>query len=61
MAVVHILPEASEIWDTWAKQNDVENPFPLPYLCYLLGYVLILLVDKVIAGKYHLDDHDHKA
>ena len=62
MAVIHILPEAAEIWEGYAKSQDMENAFPLPYLMYLVGYILILWVDKVIAGKYHMDhDHDKKS
>jgi zinc transporter ZupT len=63
MAIVHILPETVEIWDAYLKQNNIERGFPLPYVGYLVGYILILLVDKVIAGKYHIhaDDHDNVA
>jgi zinc transporter 1/2/3 len=60
MAVVHILPEAAEIWDEYAEQEGIENAFPLPYVGYLVGYVLILWVDKVIAGKYHIHEEDEK-
>jgi zinc transporter 1/2/3 len=58
MAVVHILPEASEIWEEYTEKEQIEDPFPLPYVCYLIGYILILGIDRVVAEKYHVGDEN---
>ena len=49
MALVHMMPEASEIYLSWAAEEKIEKPFPLPYVMYFVGYVLILSIDRVIA------------
>ena len=49
MALVHILPEAVEIYRAWAIYEEKEDPFPLPYVLFYVGYLLILLVDRVAA------------
>ena len=62
MSLVHMMPEAVEIYDGWAKHEGIERPFPLPYVGFFVGYVLILAVDRVIAKSYHLPDgHGHGA
>ena len=50
-----MMPESAEIYLMWAQSLDepLERPFPLPYVCYFLGYLLILLIDRVISGKLH--------
>ncbi len=58
MSLVHMMPEAAEIYGMWAKKEAIERPFPLPYVCYFLGYFLILCIDRVAARAYHLG-HDH--
>jgi solute carrier family 39 (zinc transporter), member 1/2/3 len=52
MSLVHIMPEAAEIWGSWVKSANIERAFPLPYVLYLAGYLLILFTDKVIASKF---------
>jgi len=53
MSLIHMMPEAAEIYMLWAESLDepLERPFPLPYVGFFIGYLLILLVDKVLAGK----------
>ena len=53
MSLVHILPEADEIFTEWAEENGYEKPFPVPYVLVFVGYVLILIVDRVISAKYY--------
>lgn len=61
MAVIHIAPESVDKWDLWLAENCYEEGgFPLPYLGFLIGYVLILLFDKVIAGEYHIHEDKNK-
>lgn len=52
MALVHMMPEAAELYEIWGSTRDYERLFPLPYVCFFLGYILILLVDRVFAHKY---------
>ena len=59
MAIVHMMPEAAEVYGMWALCEGVERPFPLPYVMYFIGYMVILSIDRVLAKAYHLG-HDHK-
>ena len=60
MSLIHIMPEAAEEYGEWAEENGIEKPFPLPFVMIFLGYLLILAVDRVLAGKFHKHDHgDH--
>ena len=49
MALVHMMPEGTHLYEDWAKKAEIEDPFPLPYATFFLGYLLVLLVDRVIA------------
>jgi zinc transporter ZupT len=59
------------------KDHDHEEHgahiFPLPYLLFFVGYMMVLLIDRVLAGEHghghgghsgaehsEHDDHDHK-
>lgn len=55
MALMHVMPEAAGVYEGWAKCEKIENPFPLPYLMYMVGYVFILIIDKWLAASLHLD------
>ncbi len=57
MSIVHMMPESAEIYMGWAKKEGIERPFPLPYVCFFLGYLLILAVDRVAAKAYHQKYH----
>ena len=52
MALIHMMPEAEEIYHGWVVEQELERAFPLPYVVFFLGYVLILALDQVIAKKY---------
>ena len=43
----------------WAFCEGIEDPFPLVYVMYFVGYVLILAVDRAAAKKFHdqMDGH----
>ena len=49
MSLVHMMPEAAEIYMIWAAKEGIEKPFPLPYVGFFMGYMLILGVDRVAA------------
>ena len=50
MAMVHVIPEGVEIYEEWAKEKEIERPFPLAYVMIFAGYMIVLAVDRVIAG-----------
>ena len=58
MSLIHMMPEAAEIYLIWAAKEGIERPFPLPYVMFFVGYLLILAIDRVAAAKYHAA-HDH--
>lgn len=58
MALIHMMPESAEIYAIWAKDQDIERPFPLPYVMFFVGYLFILSIDRVAAKAYHTG-HDH--
>ena len=58
MSLLHMMPEGSEIYLAWAAKEGIERPFPLPYVMYFIGYLLILAIDRVAAKAYH-GVHDH--
>ena len=49
MALMHILPEGIELFEMYTEKEGIEEPFPLPYLMFFVGFLLVLLVDRVIA------------
>ena len=48
MSLVHITPEAVEIYAIYTAKQEVERAFPLPYVCFFGGYLLVLLIDRVV-------------
>ena len=48
IAILHMLPESVEAYHSWVEHEGIEKPFNLPYLCVFFGYMLVLLVDKVL-------------
>lgn len=59
MALIHMMPESAEVYLLWAAEENIERPFPLPYVMFFVGYMLILAIDRVAARKYHLEEHEH--
>lgn len=47
MSLVHMFPEAVEIYNMWSAKEKIERPFPLPYVMFFIGYFLILSIDRV--------------
>lgn len=50
MALIHIIPESVEVWEEYAEKKLIERPFPLPFVLIYVGYLIVLSVDRVIAG-----------
>ena len=59
MSLVHMMPESAEMYADWALDEGIERPFPLPYVMFFMGYMLILAVDRVAARAYHGSHGDH--
>ena len=60
MSLVHMMPEAAEVYQGWALCEKIEKPFPLPYVMYFVGYFFILSIDRVAARAYHAG-HEHQS
>ena len=58
MSLIHMMPESAEVYEIWAAKEGIERPFPLPYVMFFVGYLLILAIDRVAARAYHLG-HEH--
>lgn len=41
-----------------AEVHDHGHVFPLPYLLFFVGYMIVLLIDRVLAGE-HGHSHGH--
>lgn len=50
MALIHIIPEGVEQYESWVKEKGIERPFPLAYVLIFIGYLIVLAFDRVIAG-----------
>ena len=58
ICLMHIMPEQTE------NYNDLyeDSKFPLPFLFLMVGYVLILVLDKVMFdthSAFHKEDEHH--
>ena len=51
IALVHTMPETQETWNEYATSLGYKKAFPLPFILFLAGYNIVLLVDGVIFGK----------
>jgi solute carrier family 39 (zinc transporter), member 1/2/3 len=52
IAAIHLMPEAVHEHQEYAEHHGIERPFPLTFCMMLLGYLLVLLVDKVMAQRF---------
>lgn len=53
ITIVHLMPKSVEIYETWAAEEKIERAFPLPFVMTFVGYMLILVIDRVAAKKIH--------
>ena len=60
MSLIHMMPEAAEMYTSWAAKEGIERAFPLPFVMYFVGYLLILAIDRVAAKAYHKATHGQK-
>ena len=59
MALVHMLPGTITSYERWGKKKGLEHLFPLPTVMMLAGYLLVLLLDRVIMVKI-IQHHNQK-
>jgi zinc transporter ZupT len=62
IALIHMMPEAVEEYAEYSEANEIERPFPLPFCMMFCGYLIVLLVDRVIMHKLvdlHVGHHHH--
>ena len=72
IAFVHIMPEANETWADYLNpdpddgvgrlgdDDDGPDPVPLPSVLLIVGYTLILLIDKILFDPHKLlGGHNH--
>jgi zinc transporter 1/2/3 len=68
VALLHLLPESTEIFEEYFDKNHQDNPeneseehrhFPFSFLLCFCGYTFILLLEKVVFDTHsHLDMDD---
>ena len=56
IAFMHIMPEEIEDYNELMKEENVEDPFPLPYLLLFIGYTFILVIDRVLFDAHSAFD-----
>jgi zinc transporter 1/2/3 len=56
---IHMLPEAVEQYEEYVTAKHLTNAFPLPYTCMFVGYLIVLLVDRVIMHSLIGHGHHH--
>jgi zinc transporter 1/2/3 len=67
IALMHIMPEQvnnyNELWEENhpSSEDEDNDPFPMPFLLLVIGYTLILSIDKVIFDTHDIlgDEHGH--
>jgi zinc transporter ZupT len=47
MSLLHMMPESMEMYQSWVDDNQIGHAFPLPPMVYIVGYMLILLLDQI--------------
>ena len=60
MALTHMMPESEVIYREWAVKEGIERPFPLPYVMFFMGYLLILAVDRVVTHACGVKPPNHE-
>ena len=50
MAIVHMLPHSVGLYSVWTRKEGMEEAFPLPYLSFFCGFLMVLFIDRVLAG-----------
>ena len=54
IAIMHIMPEQTEAYADLKK--DEKDPYPLPFLLFIVGYTIILIIDKVLFDSHIIFD-----
>lgn len=60
IAFMHLTPEMIEAWAEMPRNSGPDAKiFPLPEMLIFVGYVIILIIDKVLFDTHALFDDDH--
>lgn len=72
LAITHLLPETNEKYEEWKGEEEEheeheegeeehghDHGFNLAFALVLVGYVMILLIDKVLFDTHQLHGHSH--
>jgi len=51
IALIHLFPEGAGQFTDWANENGIDEPFPLFYTLTFVGYLIALVVDRVICSN----------
>ena len=38
------------MYSVWSRKEGIEEAFPLPYLSFFCGFLMVLFIDRVLAG-----------
>ena len=61
ISLVHIMPEQTESYAEQAEKGVISKnlgEFPIPYILLVLGYTLILVIDKVLFNPTEIFEVD---
>lgn len=59
VALLHIGPQSQTVYRLDHIAHGENYDFPWPFLMFFFGYMAVLLIDRVIAGKFHAMMHNH--
>ena len=61
IALIHMMPESVSEYKDYTDENVTGEPFPLPFCCMFIGYLIVLLMDQVIMHRFidHNVGHHH--
>lgn len=62
IAIFHLLPEATEGFKEYFKENNITGvvtKLPLAYILTFFAFTLILFVEKIAFDSHALIEHDH--
>lgn len=51
IGLIHLVPEGSGQFEEWTSEQGIDEAFPLFYTLTFVGYLIALMVDRVIFNK----------
>jgi zinc transporter 1/2/3 len=60
ICLMHIMPEQVEAYAGIQEEKGLDDSFPMPFFLCIIGYTIILVIDKVLFDTHVIfDDHEH--